>query len=470
MRLPAIAAIAAIVVACAVRRDAPPPPASTATATAGATLAIVGATVLPMTAADAELRDATVLVRDGRIVAVGPAAEVAVPAGAERVDGRGRFLVPGLVDAHVHLEYGDDPAILALFVASGVTTVRSMDGRPHVLDWRARTASGALVGPRIVTAGPILDGDPPTRDDNMVVRDAAAAESLVRAQADAGYDLVKVYDALSPAAYAGVVAAARARGLPVVGHVPNAVRVDGALAAGQRSLEHLAELGPALEAADSPFRGRWHWAKRYVAMPIDTLRADTLARRIAAAGAWVVPTLAQAHRELAPAESLAAWRLAPEMAFIPEPGRAIWDAQLRDATSRMDADDWALVAAGRANRAAVVRRLHAAGVRLAVGTDTPNPFLVPGASLHEELALLVAAGLPPAAALRMATAEGAALLGLADAGTIAVGRRADLVLVAADPRADVGALREPVGVVLGGRWHAGDALRSARRTVRFGGP
>jgi hypothetical protein len=146
---------------------------------------------------------------------------------------------------HVHLEYVEDPDILKLFVAHGVTTVRSMDGRPFILDWRERIASGALLGPRIVTAGPIIDGAPPARDDNLAVADAAAASKAVEAQASAGYDFIKTYVNLSPTAYAAVLAAAQVRALHVAGHVPRGVSLQAAAEA-QWSLEHLGDFAAAV--------------------------------------------------------------------------------------------------------------------------------------------------------------------------------------------------------------------------------
>ena len=141
--------------------------------------AFVGVTVLSMVAGEAAPQlNQTVVVEDDRIANVGPAPSVEVPAGARRVDGAGSFLMPGLADMHVHLEYFTEPTVLAAFLANGVTTVRNMDGRPYILDWKRQTASGDLLGPTIYTAGPLLDGDPPLRPDNTIVRDAEDARSV----------------------------------------------------------------------------------------------------------------------------------------------------------------------------------------------------------------------------------------------------------------------------------------------------
>jgi imidazolonepropionase-like amidohydrolase len=447
--------------ACAALPPARPGAPGEPPATAGApsrAVAFAGVDVLPMTAAGGVLRDQTVVVEGDRIVARGPRREVTVPAGALRVAGEGRYLMPGLADMHVHLEYFEDPAILGLFLANGVTTVRNMDGRPYILEWKRKVAAGELLGPSIHTAGPLLDGDPPILPDNTVVRDAAEARVAVLAQRAAGYDFVKVYTNLSPEAYREVLAAARELGLPVAGHVPRRVDLREVLAGGQVAVEHLADYGRASEADDSPHRGRWHWSKLYVAMPVAPEKVREVATQVAAAGVWTVPTMVQAERALAPPETVRAWSAAPEVAFVPG-ARAIWEERLQRVTRRMDAEDWSLVEQGRANRRLLVAALHEAGARLLVGTDTPNPFVVPGFSAHEELANLVSAGLRPAEALAAATREAARFLGELDEwGTVEVGKRADLVLLESNPLQDVIGARRPAGVMVRGRWLPADEL------------
>jgi imidazolonepropionase-like amidohydrolase len=416
-------------------------------------IALVGANVIPMSAGDSILIDQTVIVRGDRIAVIGPASLVEVPPNASRIDARGRYLMPGLVDAHVHLEYFDDPSILELFLTNGVTTVRNMDGRPHILEWRRRIASGELRGPTIYTAGPILDGDPPILDDNTSVRTAAEARAAVAAQDSAGYDFIKVYTNISREAYLAVVETAKERGLAVAGHVSRHVGIAGALEAGQHSIEHVAELDDAVEADDSPTRGRFLWTKLYLAMPMDTATAWSVARELTAAGIWIVPTVVQADRALPPPDSLASWLAASEMVHITVEGRGFWEQRARRSTARMDAEDWKTVERGRENRTRLLRILHEAGVELALGTDTPNPFVVPGFSVHEELANFIEAGFTPRKALGAATREAARLLGaLEEFGTVEVGKRADLVLLDANPLSNLETLRRPVGVMVRGRW------------------
>jgi hypothetical protein len=334
-----------------------------------------------------------------------------------------------------------------------------MDGRPFILGWRKRIASGALLGPRIVTAGPIIDGAPPARNDNLAVADAAAALKAVEAQASAGYDFIKTYVNLSPTAYAAVLAAAQVRALHVAGHVPRGVSLQAAAEA-QWSLEHLGDFAAAVARDGAPAPA---WLRRRLGAPIDPAKAAALARSLSTAQVWVVPTSIEQDRALARPESVAGWLAEPETRDLPTAMLSLWRGQLERFTSRMDAEDFALVADARLHRLALIKVLHGAGVRLVVGSDTPNAFVVPGHSVHLELSNFVAAGLSPAQALFTATAEPERMLGeLGGAGTIVPGRRADLVLLEADPVADIRNARARVGVVLAGRWIEEKELKALR--------
>lgn len=423
-----------------------------------ADLAIVGVTVIPMTDGSTVLPDQTVLIRGGRIAAVGPRRQIEIPAGAQAVDGRGRFLMPGLADMHVHLEYIENPNVLKLFVANGVTSVRSMDGRPYILDWRQRVASGDLIGPHIVTAGPIIDGSPPARDDNLAVADAAAARAAVADQAGLGYDFIKLYSNLSPENYGAAVAEARQRGMRVAGHVPRGVPLDTVIAS-QWSIEHLGDFAAAVSAhGGKPTPG---WARRALAAPLDQGRLDALARQLAEARVWVVPTAIQQDRWLAPPAEVERWLLEPSIRNLPAPVLGQWRGSIQRFSGRLDADDWALLEGARRNRLAVIRGLHRAGVPLATGSDTPNPFVAMGASVPLELANFVAAGLSPLEALQAATISAARMLGLeTEQGTVEVGKRADLLLLAQNPLEDVSRVANPSGVALRGRWFDAEELKA----------
>lgn len=448
-----VALLAASIAASALHLHAQPAPAQT--------VAIVGATVFPMSANTSMLRDHTVVVAGNRITAIGPSATISVPSGARRVDGRGKYLIPGLADMHVHLEYFDKPDILALFLANGVTTVRNMDGRPYLLDWKRRIAAGELSGPRIYTAGPLLDGKPPVRPDNTVVETPEAARVEVAAQIAAGYDFVKVYSGLSPSAYQAISDAARRGGRDVSGHVPRAVGLEAVLASGQHAIEHLQDYGPAIEADTAQA-----WSKRYLSMPVTPAKIRAIAERQAKAGVWNVPTLIQPEREVLRDDEITARLASDEVQFIPAEGRKLWEQQTRRGAARMDDEDWKLIAAGRAHRLMLVAGFRDAGVPMVSGSDTPNPFVVPGFSLHDELALLVKAGCTPVEALAASTREAARFMGTSDWGTIESGKAADLLLLEASPLDDIANTRRIAGVMAAGRWLDTEARRAMLNALR----
>ena len=430
----------------------------------------MGVSVLSMAGEIATLADQTVLVSGESIIGVGHRDDVSVPETFAAIDGTGKYLMPGLADMHVHLEYNDDPGVLDLFLANGVTTVRNMDGRPYILKWRDRIARGEWRGPTIHTAGPILDGDPPLRDDNLAIGSPDDARRAVRDQASAGYDFLKVYTNLSAEAYAAVAETAEDHGLPMAGHVPRGVDVEEFLVSGIRSIEHVTELGDLVEAEDSPFRDGWHWSKLYMGMPVDPDSFGYAAALLADSGVWVVPTMVQADRAIAQRATVDAWLAAPEMTYVDARGRGFWESSATRQLDRMDASDWALVDAGRSNRLRLVGVLDAAGAALLIGTDTPNPFVVPGFSLHEELANFETAGIDRARILALATLGAAQFLEAdGEVGTVEVGMRADLILLDADPLKALDALRNPAGVMVRGAWLPRETLIRMLDSVRSRG-
>jgi len=417
-----------------------------------AALALVGVHVIS-TEADVALEDRTVIVAGERIVAVGPRSTTAVPAGATVIEGNGRYLAPGLADMHVHL-HGE--ADLVLFLANGVTTVRNLFGFPLHLELQRRIEAGELLGPTIHTAGPILDGQPPVWPGSDVARTAEEAERMVRAQAEAGYGFLKVYENLLPDAYDAIVETAAELGIQVHGHVPTAVGLDRALEARQRTIEHLSTYGPAMARSDvepwrlaAPYRNMVHgWTA------LDPERVAFYAGFTRESETWNCPTLVVLARAFATEPELAAFRERTEaLRFVPSSLSAYWNAGPRDEAVN------ATVQAGMPGRYAFLRTLHEAGARLLIGTDTPNPWVIPGFSIHEELAHFIAAGFTPRETLRMATAGAAEFLGLAaELGDVRPGLVADLVLLAENPLRDLGAYARPAGLVLRGRWLPGERL------------
>ena len=410
------------------------------------TIAITHVTVIDVERGQ-PLRDRTVVVRDGRIALVDPAATARVPAGARVVNGLGKYLLPGLWDMHVHPGPEKD---LATLVAHGVTGVRVMWGDSSVLLRRQRIVRGELVGPTLVTAGRIIEGIPPPESAGVVdtagraiVRSAAEAEREVRAQKAAGYDFIKVYNNVPRDAYDAIMAEARRQGMPVAGHVPFAVGLRGVMAAGQASVEHLRgypELLVPLEAPQQPgvdLRSRtlaWRFA--------DTTRVAALARDPWESGVWNTPTLG-VRIFTSPSDTVRRYLdSAAAERFIQGRTRIPW-------LSNFTADDFRLAEEGNSRQNSLLRALRDAGAGLLAGTDI-GPW---GPSLHRELRFLVAAGLTPAEALRAATISPARFLGAADTlGTVAVGRRGDLVLLDADPLLDIRNTLRIVAVLVGGQF------------------
>jgi len=368
------------------------------------------------------LEHRTVLVRDGRIAAVGE--HVEIPAGATVIDGAGRWLMPGLADMHVHNWYAEEHV---LFLANGVTTIRNLWG------WAKEVAAGRRLAPTLVTTGPILDGTAPAWQGSVVVTTPERARELVREEKAAGYPAIKVYGGLTEEVYEALVEEAHEQGLRVTGHVPRAVGIDRVLDLGQDCVEHL-----------EGYFG-WPW------------RADEAALRervakTARAGVWNCPTLVVYEKFVGPDEA-AALRHRPEMRFVPPRLRATWDPSRDFRLAGWKPEQFAALKKWNVWRRYLVRLLRDAHAPLLLGTDTGNPFVVAGWAVHEELKLLVLAGLTPFEALQAATAAPARYLGEEDTfGTVAVGRRADLLLLSANPLADVANARRIEGVMVRGRW------------------
>jgi imidazolonepropionase-like amidohydrolase len=229
--------------------------------------------------AEGILADQTLVVRNGRIESLGPRASVDVPWNAIRIEGEGHFVLPGLVDMHTHVT---GARTLRSALAHGVTTVRNMRGDVRHLAWRRELERGERLGPRLVTAGPLLAGTGQAAPDVVVVRSASEARAAVREQAGAGFDFVKVYEGLTPTSHRAVLEEAHQLGLPVAGHVSGAVGIYDTLASGQASVEHAEELTQGAGGRE-----------------LATLRA--LVARARGGAAWICPTLTL-HRLFSPRE------------------------------------------------------------------------------------------------------------------------------------------------------------------------
>jgi imidazolonepropionase-like amidohydrolase len=328
-----------------------------------------------------------------------------------------------------------------------------MDGRANILLWRKRVNDGSLLAPTIFTAGEILEGKPPFRNDNKVVETPAQAEAAVEEQKKAGYDFIKVYHTLNRDTYLAIVAAAKKNGLTVAGHVPRSVGLRDTLAAGQKSIEHLEGYTDEIEADDSPLKNQRSWLKRYFAVKVDDSKIRSIADASGRAEVWNVPTLVERRLSALSADELETRLKQSELKYLPTQTADFWSASNKRITSRMSPEDFASLVEGERVRKRLIKTLHDAGARLLVGTDTPNAFVIPGFSALEELENFVAAGLTPYQALKAATKDAAEFLGASDDfGTISIGKGADLILIEGNPLESVANLKRRTGIMVRGRW------------------
>jgi hypothetical protein len=414
---------------------------ATARAPAPPAVAFVGVHVLPM---DTErvLRDHTVVVAGGRITAVAPAAEVEVPAGATRIAGEGRYLIPGLVDAHVHcFDEGD----LMVYLANGVTTVRNLMGTAWHLELRARITRGEIAGPRFLTSGPFVNEPEYSTPDDV---QRAVAEHV-----DAGFDCLKIHGRLSPAAYDALLEEAALAELPVIGHAPRNLPIERVLErGGQREISH------AEEYLYTHFDG--------LPQPVTDEAVLAIARATAESGITVTPNLVAFRSIVSQIAGLERELARPEVAYVAPPVGRGWLPDLNRYRRDFAPEDAAPMAERYTLLVRFTRALAEAGVPLLAGSDAMNPCAVPGFSLHDELELLVAAGLTPYRALRAATATAGEFLG-DGSGVVAEGAPADLVLLASNPLDSIRATRAIEGVLrrlFRGRLHG--ARRGAARVPR----
>ncbi|MDX1578717.1 MAG: amidohydrolase family protein [Gemmatimonadota bacterium] len=375
----------------------------------------------------------TILIRNGRIRWVAETEAAELPSDVQVIDGTGLTAMPGLIDAHVH---AFDDLSLGVLLAHGVTAVRVMSGSPGALEARER-AGADVRAPRLWVGSPLLAGEE-VPWPHILLRGGEEAGAAARDAVAAGYDFLKIYDGLTPAAYAAIAAVTDSSGVPFAGHVPLAVGVTGVLEAGQRSIAHLEQL----------LYG--HFGRDGV-MSLPFERLDGLVDLVAGRDVFLPTTLAGMERLMRRGTPWVDERFErPEMAWV-DPDLDDWWASVRGPPPAPEALERRVRFLGLQETLAV--RLHEAGVPLVAGTDTPYPLLVPGAALHAELEKLVQIGLTPSEALRTATLHPARLLGMpGHLGVIETGALGDLVLVEGDPLEDIGAIGRIRGVVSRGEW------------------
>jgi tetratricopeptide (TPR) repeat protein len=389
----------------------------------GRVAAFVNVNVVPMDK-DGVLLNQTVIVSDGRISEIGPAASTKIPAGAQRIDGKGKYLMPGLVDMHVHMHSTQE---FPLYLANGVTTVYNLNGRPAHLLWRDAVARGEIIGPTIYTCGPTI----------RTAQKAEEARQLVEEQSRAGYDSIKIYNGVSKEAYEVLIAEAKKHNMLYVGHIPREPGLEGVLKAGQ-AVAHAEEYIYTFFKNNSD----------------DESRIPEAAALTRDAHVQVILTLVAYDHILQQATDLRAMLARPETKYLAPWIEKSWEPGTNDYEKRFANDKGrADLTKGLAFQKKLVREMHRDGVRIMVGTDAMNPGVVPGFSVHEELQHLIEVGFTPFEALQAGTQYPADFLrGSSEFGTVTKGKRADLILVEGNPLQDVARAAHPSGVMVRGRW------------------
>lgn len=404
-----------------------------------------------VTLAEAGTLRADLRVSDGRIAAIG--ADLEADADTVVVHVNGGYLMPGLAEMHAHVpapdqgeQYRDD--VLFLWLANGITTVRGMLGHPSHLDLRRELAAHDTLGPRLITSGPSFNGNS--------VSSPRQARQMVRVQAAAGYDFLKIHPGLNRAEYDAMADEARRLGMRFAGHVPVDVGLEHAVASGQATIDHLDGFLQALapQADDGSFFGVG------LAGAADLKGLDAIARQMLAAGSWVVPTETLIEN-FAAAEHMDELLARPEHVYLPADLAARYRERLSQVGQGVRQAEAAL-----AVRKQIIRRLHDAGVGVLLGADSPQIFNVPGFAIHRELQAMVAAGLSPEEALRTGTVAPAHYFDRADDfGALRPGLSADLVWVDGDPTADIGNASKIHGVMVRGRWLDREELDAGLKAI-----
>jgi len=405
--------------------------------------------------------DRTVVIEGAKITSVAPSAGFKIPNGARVIDAHGHFLIPGLWDMHVHSAFGDwfpggREVILPLFIANGVTGVRDMGGDlPVLFEWRKQIAAQQIVGPRMVVSGPMLDGYLPNGKlrfpSSVPITTPQSVVAAVDSLKKQGADFIKVQSVISHDAYLAAAAEAHKQNLPIVGHVPDKVRISETIAAGQKSIEHLMGIFEGCSTDEDKFiRGEGNL--KMLMTTSDQARCDAIIHSLAQHQVWQCPTLAW-QRGGTFLDQLD-WKHQALDKYVPAPWRDVtWRRFADEMLPDLQRDPLALRQEYFKRNLEMIRSMHHAGVPFLAGTDAaPGIYVMPGFSLHDELANFVEAGFSPMESLQTATSNPAKFLDQESTlGTIAPGKTADLVLLTANPLDDIHNTRKITAVVANGR-------------------
>jgi imidazolonepropionase-like amidohydrolase len=427
-------------------------------------LALVGATVIDGTGGP-PLTNAAIVVRRGRIESVGPRAGFELPQKTTQVEVAGRWIIPGLIDAHSHLMPASSWAP-ARYLAWGVTSIRDLHGDLNaVVGIRRRANLGAQPSPRVYAAGPMIDGLPSTYSNAVGVNSENEARKAVDRLVSAGADLIKVYTRIDPSILRAVVDEAHAFNLSVTGHLGLTDAVTAAKT-GISGIEHMSGVAEAAASDRSGllaahYRGffpGWTASERSWAA-LDSVSLERVAQRLSELKVTVIPTLVL-HETLSRLNDSAFLR-AMALSDVPAAQQREWDVPGFIARADWSDADFASFRLSRPKQDLFLRVFARVGGRIAAGTDAANQLLVPGFSEHQELELLVRAGLSPREAIRAATRNAAVLLGVDSLGLIAPGKAADLIVLTKDPLADIRNTRAIQSVMVRGKLLSPDSIRAA---------
>jgi len=435
--------------------------------TSPAALVLRGGTLVDV-ASGKEISDSVIVIRGEQIERVGLAG-TAIPEGAQIIDAKGKWIIPGLIDSHAHAENPDETPF-SLYLANGVTTIRNPGGNITVLRLtRERLLRGELIGPRLFFSGPLLDGIPPVWPDmSLLVDTPQRARSAVNFLADQGVDFVKVYNNVKEPELKAIIETAKERGLPVAGHIPRSMTMTHAVELGMTRLEHIRVTGrEMLSAAEAdkidplPLGRREPLLWQRFDLQSEKMRA--LVQRLAESKIFMDPTLVIAKETEVP--DLNADRNDPNNQYLSEKVVEQY-VNLKSPIYELPSELQAAGLEAFQKQEKFVGMCNRAGVRIIAGTDGPGiGSLLPGFGLHRELELLVESGLSPWQALRAASLTAAEALGKDDRlGTVETGKLADMVVLDADPLREIQNLRKIHLVVQGGKTYTPDALFAQARS------
>jgi hypothetical protein len=419
-------------------------------------------------------RHLTILVRNGRIASIGRLGLVGGGPNIRVVNGNGRYVIPGLWDMHVHSAGGpagawNEKVIYPLYVANGVTGVRDMGGDPDLLEGRRqRIREGDLIGPRLVMAGPFLDGGQGDVE-TIPVNGPGDAHAAVIALKKRGVDFIKILSNLSHDTYLAVAEECRRQHIQFAGHVPDSVSASEASSDNQRSIEHLTGILLACSSQEEELRQQrldalarkdlaaYSAARKGILETYDPRKAYNLFVQLSDNNTYQVPTLIWTQSESKMDDATTASD--PRLQYVPRSVRKQWERQKQEAQD--SPQDLADAKKLLVRYLGLVGAMHKAGVRFMAGTDGPDPYVFPGFSLHDELELLVMSGFSPAQALQSATFYPALFMAKLDQyGVIDKGRQADMVVLDGNPVVDIRNTRKIDAVVLGGRYYSREELNA----------